>query len=55
MSDRKNFGYLGYTFQLKLLNLMITDNNFFQSIIDAIQPKYFDNQYFKLIGISLST
>ena len=49
MSDRKNFGYLGYTFQLKLLNLMITDNNFFQSIIDAIQPKYFDNQYFKLI------
>ena len=49
MNDRKNFGYLGYTFQLKLLNLMITDNNFFHSIIDAIQPKYFDNQYFKLV------
>ena len=49
MSDMKNFGYLGYSFQLKLLNLMITDCNFFQSIIDAILPKYFDNQYFKLI------
>ena len=49
MSEKKNFGYLGYSFQLKLLNLTITDNAFFQSIIDAILPKYFDNQYFKLI------
>ena len=49
MSETTNFGYLGYTFQLKLLNLVITDNTFFQSIIDAIIPKYFDNQYFRLI------
>tara|TARA_R110000765_G_scaffold277560_1_gene375442 strand:+ start:480 stop:1853 length:1374 start_codon:yes stop_codon:yes gene_type:complete len=49
MSETTNFGYLGYTFQLKLLNLIITDNTFFQSIIDAIVPKYFDNQYFRLI------
>ena len=49
MNDNKNFGYLGYNFQLKLLNLIITDNMFFQSIIDAIIPKYFDNQYFRLI------
>ena len=32
MNDNKNFGYLGYNFQLKLLNLIITDNMFFQSI-----------------------
>ena len=49
MSDKQNFGYLGYSFQLKLLNLIITDNKFFQVIIDAIVPKYFDNQYFRLI------
>ena len=49
MNENKNFGYLGYNFQLKLINLMITDNQFFQSIIDAIVPKYFDNQYFRLI------
>ena len=49
MNENKNFGYLGHTFQLKLINLLITDNTFFQSIIDAILPKYFDNQYFKLI------
>ena len=49
MTDNKNFGYLGYNFQLKLINLIVTDNTFFQSIIDAIIAKYFDNQYFRLI------
>ena len=49
MNDNKNFGYLGHSFQLKLINLIITDKSFFTSIIDVILPKYFDNQYFKLI------
>ena len=49
MKESENFGYLGYNFQLKILNLIITDKMFAQSIIDSIQPKYFDNQYFKLI------
>jgi len=49
MTDNKNFGYLGYNFQLKLINLIVTDNTFFQSIIDVITAKYFDNQYFRLI------
>jgi replicative DNA helicase len=31
------------------MNLIITDKSFSQSIIDVIQAKYFDNQYFKLI------
>ena len=49
MTNTENFGYLGYNFQLKILNLIITDKLFAQSIIDSIQSKYFDNQYFKLI------
>ena len=49
MNDNKNFGYLGHSFQLKLINLIITDKSFFTSIIDVVIPKYFDNQYFKLI------
>ena len=49
MNENKNFGYLGHSFQLKLINLIITDKTFFTSIIDVIIPKYFDNQYFKLI------
>jgi len=49
MTGTENFGYLGYNFQLKLINLIITDKSFTQSIIDVILSKYFDNQYFKLI------
>ena len=50
MKESKSFGYLGHSFQLKLLNQLITDKKFAQSIIDVIDPKYFDNQYFKLIS-----
>ena len=49
MTVTENFGYLGYNFQLKLINLIITDKSFAQSIVDVILSKYFDNQYFKLI------
>lgn len=49
MTGTENFGYLGYNFQLKLINLIITDKSFAQSIVDVILSKYFDNQYFKLI------
>jgi len=45
----KNFDYLGNTFQLQLLNQIILDKEFAQSIIDVLEPSYFDNKYFKLI------
>jgi replicative DNA helicase len=48
MSD-KNFDYLGNTFQLQLLNQVILDKTFSQSIIEAIEPSYFENKYFKII------
>jgi replicative DNA helicase len=48
MSD-KNFEYLGNTFQLQLLNQVILDKTFSQSIIEAIEPSYFENKYFKII------
>jgi len=46
----KNFGYLGHSFQISLLNNLVEDKRFATTIIDVIDPKYFDNQYFKLIG-----
>lgn len=49
MSEEKNFGYLGNTFQLQLLNNIILYKDFAASIVDVLEPKYFDNQYFKLI------
>ena len=50
MNKNYNFGYLGYNFQIKLLNQIITDKKYCQTIIDVIDAKYFDNQYFKIIA-----
>ena len=50
MKESKSFGYLGHTFQIKLINQLITDKKFANSILEVIDPKYFDNQYFKLIS-----
>lgn len=49
MSSNKNFEYLGSTFQLQLLNQIIVDKDFSRSIIDVMEPSYFENKYFKLI------
>ena len=49
MSKTENFGYLGYNFQIKLVNSILTDNKFSNTILDVIDAKYFDNQYFKII------
>lgn len=49
MASNKNFEYLGSTFQLQLLNQLIVDKDFARSIIDVIQPNYFENKYFKLV------
>jgi len=46
----KNFGYLGHTFQISLLNLLVEDKRFATTIIDVVDPRYFDNQYFKLVA-----
>jgi replicative DNA helicase len=45
----KNFDYLGNTFQIQLLNQLMEDKDFTSSIIDVIEPSYFDNKYFKII------
>ena len=49
MSKVKNFEYLGQTFQLQLLNQIIVDKDFARSILDVIEPSYFDNKYFKTL------
>tara|TARA_B110000858_G_scaffold34357_1_gene38379 strand:+ start:7142 stop:8518 length:1377 start_codon:yes stop_codon:yes gene_type:complete len=49
MSKEKNFGYLGNSFQIQLINNIVVDKDFANSIVDVIDPKYFDNQYFKII------
>jgi replicative DNA helicase len=49
MGNDKNFGYLGNTFQIQLINQLVLNKDFARSIIDVLDSKYFDNQYFKII------
>jgi len=46
---KKNFDYLGNTFQIQLINQLIVDKTFSNSIMDVLDPNYFDNKYFKII------
>jgi len=49
MSTDKNFDYLGQTFQLQLLNQIITDKDFAHSIVEVVENSYFENKYYKII------
>jgi KaiC/GvpD/RAD55 family RecA-like ATPase len=53
MKENKDLGYLGSNFQIRLINQILKDKNFGESIIGYLQPNYFDNQYFRLIIASI--
>ena len=48
-----NLGYLGYTFQIKLLKQIIEDYKFSESIISILNPNYFDNEYMRIVIVSI--
>ena len=50
---RTNLGYLGYSFQIRLVKQLIEDTKFSEEIMDIIEPLYFDNEYLRLIVASL--
>jgi hypothetical protein len=52
-NESLNLGYLGYSFQVKLVKQLIEDHKFSESIISIIDPNYFDNEYMRLIVASL--
>lgn len=45
----KNFGRLGQGYQMSLLKIIILDKKYGDTIIDYIEPNYFDNNSFKFI------
>lgn len=49
MSEEKNFGYLGHTFQQQLIKAIIEDKKFGDVIVEVLESKYFDNNSFKFI------
>ena len=53
IKGKENLGYLGYSFQIKLVKQMIEDIKFSEEIMDIVNPKYFDNEYLRLLVASL--
>lgn len=51
--NKDNFAYLGIDYQLRLMAQLITDSKFANSIIDIIDPNYFDDQYLRIIAATI--
>jgi len=49
MSEEKNFGYLGVDFQQSLIKLLVEDKKFAATILDVLDPHYFDGASFRFI------
>lgn len=45
----KNFGYLGFDFQMTLIKTIVEDKKYAEQIIDLIESKYFENASFRFI------
>jgi replicative DNA helicase len=46
---KKNFDYLGNTFQIQLINQLVVDKTFSNTILSVLDSNYFDNKYFKIV------
>lgn len=51
--DTDSLGYLGRTFQYKVIIELLTDSKFCENIIPYLQSKYFDDDTFKRIVIEI--
>ena len=52
-NNSTNLGYLGYSFQIRLVKQLIEDVKFSEEIMDIVDAKYFDNEYLRLLIASL--
>ena len=43
--DKENLGYLGKDFQYRLIQQIIVDPKFGESIVDILKPNYFDDSF----------
>ena len=47
--NKDNLGYLGLDFQYRLILQILTDRKFAQSILEIINPNYFEDSYMRII------
>jgi replicative DNA helicase len=49
-TNRDNFGYLGLDYQFRLIAQLLTDNKFANSILDIVNPNYFEDEHLRVIA-----
>jgi len=47
--DKDKLTYLGYEYQIRLITQIITDKSFANSIIDILDPNYFEDSWLKVV------
>jgi replicative DNA helicase len=51
--DKDSLGYLGHDFQLRLISQLIIDEKFSSSIMDIIDPNYFEDEHLRIISATI--
>lgn len=51
--DRNNLAYLGFDYQVRLMAQILTDRKFANSIIDIVDPNYFEDPYLRIIAATI--
>lgn len=51
--DKNTFGYLGHDYQIRLIAQFLTDRKFANSILDIVDPNYFEDQYLRVIAATI--
>jgi len=52
-TNNNTLGYLGYDFQIRLLAQVLTDHKFANSIIDILEPNYFDEEPMRTLMVKI--
>ncbi len=51
--DKNSLGYLGFDYQVRLIAQILTDRRFANSIIDIVDPNYFEDPYLRIIAATI--
>jgi replicative DNA helicase len=51
--DKNSLGYLGFDYQVRLMAQILTDRKFANSIIDIVDPNYFEDPYLRIIAATV--
>ena len=51
--DKDVLGYLGIDFQYRLLQQMLVDRKFGETIVDVLEPNYFENTFLRNVSVKI--